>query len=436
MEPENEIDQLFKRGLNDPEIPFNELDWSKMQRKLDEKKKRRILPFWLYTASGIAAALLIFLFWFLSGPSVFEKRIKTPLVARKAKSGTVNQLPAVGADTIKAERLAGTGAAAPLKNEETATNNIEAGPDGDVPAVYVSSMPSQTPASVDLKTVVVPYTPVPFKPPVVVKTPEALNSPLTDSAILARKAMALALSKDPLEKINHNEIAKSVQKKMDGAFAQRPGLILSALAGPDITSGPSNTNKSAKISSNLGVLATYALGSKFSLTSGAVYAKKYYNYGAGSDGSNVYAPSAGSSDWEVKADCNVLDIPVNVNYKVLDKKKFSVSVNTGLSSYFMLKEKYDYVVDKPGEAQQVTTTEFSNQNQHILGVANISVSFDHRISNNLSVGVQPFAKLPLTGIGNYDVSLKSTGVAFSLNIGLFPSKKPGKLAANRYSSLH
>lgn len=426
MEPENEIDQLFKRGLNDPEIPFNELDWSKMERKLDEKKKRRILPFWLYTATGIAAALLIFLFWFLSGPSVFEKRIKTPLAARKVKSGTINQLPAAGTDTIKAERLAGTAAAAaPLKNEELGISNV-------------SSIPHQVPAPalVNSNTVVVSYTPVPFKPPVVVKSPEALNTPLTDSAILAQKAMALALSKDPLEKINHNEIAKSVQKKMDGAFAQRPGLILSALAGPDITSGPSNTSKSAKVSSNLGVLATYALGSKFSLTSGAVYAKKYYNYGAGSDGSSSYAPSAGSSDWEVKADCNVLDIPVNVNYKVLDKKKFSMSVNTGLSSYFMLKEKYDYVVDKPGEAQQVTTTEFSNQNQHILGVANISVSFDHRISNNLSVGVQPFAKLPLTGIGNYDVSLKSTGVAFSLNIGLFPSKKPGKLAANHYSSLH
>ena len=446
---ENDIDQLFKRGLDEPEIPFNELDWEKMERKLDENKKRKIIPFRVFTASGIAAALLIFLFWFFSGPSVPKNEVNSQLTEQKGKTGMENKLPGSEADTVKIkqpglshENITGTqgtagsrdhqelwaGDGQPQVADAVALAAIAKDHTGISPLiplvaapVYVSSAPFRAA--------------VPERTAVPAKAPQRTAAPLTDSAILAQKAMALALSKDPLEKINRNDITKSVQKKMDGALSQRPNLILSAMAAPDISSGPSSTSRSSKVSTNLGVLATYALGSKFSLTSGAIYAKKYYNYSANPGGSSTYTPPAGT-DLEVKADCNVIDIPVNVNYKVLDKKKFSVSVNTGLSSYFMLKEKYDYIIDRPDQPQLVTTTEINNKNQHVFGIANVSVSLDHQISRRVSVGVQPFAKLPLTGIGNYDVNLKSTGVSFSLNIGLFPAKKPGKLAANRYSSLY
>ncbi|PIH03424.1 hypothetical protein CS542_02405 [Pedobacter sp. IW39] len=61
----------------------------------------------------------------------------------------------------------------------------------------------------------------------------------------------------------------------------------------------------------------------------------------------------------------------------------------------------------------------------------MSVSFDHQLTPSVSVGLQPFAKLPLTGIGYGDASLKSAGVSFSLNIGLFPAKN-GKIRSVRY----
>ncbi|SEA78071.1 hypothetical protein [Pedobacter hartonius] len=455
MGQENEIDELFKRGLNDPEIPFNELDWAKMERKLDEKKKRKIIPLWVFAASGAAATVLIFLFWVLSGPAVSEKSSKDSLADHVAKPGIKKETPLQGADS------ANTSLAAEL-NRIQSTDSIKIKQPAPATEKFALS-PFNTPADQIHVPSVSPVNPVnppnPLRPvfiplpgyaparnslaagleknnmklvfPLPVKIPEESNTPLSDSAILAQKAMALAMSKDPLERINHTDVVRSVQKKMDDALSTRPDLILSAMAAPDISSG--QNNKSSRISSNLGVLATYALGSKFSLTSGAIYARKLYNSGGTAAGGSTYAPAAGA--WEVKADCNVLDIPLNVNYKLINKKKLSVTVNTGLSSYFMLKEKYDYIVDQPGQPQQVTTTEYSNQNQHIFGIANLALSFDHQISQKLSVGVQPFAKLPLTGIGNNDVNLKSTGISFSLNIGLFPAKKPGKLAASRYSSL-
>lgn len=473
MGKENDIDQLFKRGLDDPEIPFNEMDWEKMARKLDaveEPKKKRIVPLWIFTASGIAAVLAIFLFWLFSSPvQTGQHMAKNPDTNPAVKPGT-KTLPAVTNDSLKTiqpglpgENLADNDSnitgdhlndiKTPVKeNTNTKSPSATINPSGAanplmagiIPATGnkpvqtgvntpVTSNPVQHPpvqniqnpvgnkeemsADIPVKQTPVQKQTVPVKPVV----------PQTESEILAQKANALANSKDVYGR-KDNDIERSVQKKMEDALAQQHNLILSAMAAPDVSTVPSGT--SAKISTNLGMLATYALGSKFSLTSGAVYAKKYYN-SAGTYASTTNPGTTG--DWTVKADCNVLDIPLNVNYKVMNKKSLSVSVNTGLSSYFMLKEKYQYITEMPGQDQQVRTAEFDNQNQHIFGIANVSVSFDHKISDNLSVGVQPFAKLPLTGIGNNNVDLRSTGVSFSLNIGLFPAKKPGKLAANRYS---
>jgi hypothetical protein len=475
MGTENEIDQLFKRSLREPGIPFNVLDWEKMERRLDEKKTSRILPLWVFAGSGIAAALMIGMFWFLLGPSQPKKELR--LTDSKNKPAGMNKLPAAENDTIKTGEFAGSGnhnadRAASLSGAEQA-RAAQAGAEhlgaeylgaeqvgaAQSRAAQLGAAQSEVPSplavrtgatvSVPAKSALVPKAPVliagrsvPSAESLSIKTSlpseslvEKAVAAITDSSVLIQKARALAGSKDPLEQINAAAITKSVKKKMDNAMFQRPELILSAMAAPDISSGPSATNRPAKVSTNLGLLATYALSSKFSLTSGAIYAKKYYNYSSDPGADNNYTAQAGT-DLQVKADCNVIDIPVNVNYRVLDKKKISVSINTGLSSYFMLKEKYDYIVQKPGQPQQVSTTEINNKNQHVFGIANVSLSFDHQISKAVSLGVQPFAKLPLTGIGNYDIGLRSAGVSFSVNIGLFPAKKSGKLSANRYSSLY
>lgn len=437
METENDIDQLFKRGLQHPEIPFNELDWEKMEQKLDGKGKKRVIPVWIFGATGIAAVLTVLLFWILTTP-VPEGQNLSQLPVKKDLRKTEGQ-PSLSTKKLDDQPAVNFKTRADLGFEQSGERTAAVTPQFnlvDGPAAFV---PVADQATVMLS----PYKPaqnLAFNPaagerlPVtaLLKTglPARQLMPLTDSAILAQKANALANSKDPFGRISAAEIAGSVQKNMDKNLARQHQLILSAMAAPDITAAAAS--KPAKISSNVGMLATYALGSRFSVTSGAIYAKKYYNSG-GTNPEVAYSSNSGLA-WEVKADCNVLDIPINVNYKLLAKKKLSVSINSGLSSYLMLKEKYEFITDKPGNVQDVSTLELNNKNQHLLGVANVAVSFEHQLSENLSIGVQPFAKLPLTGIGNGNVNLRSTGVSFSLNIGLFPAKKTGKMAANRYSA--
>jgi len=452
MENENDIDQLFKNGLSDPEIPFNELDWEKMERKLDgTENKKRLIPMWLYTATGIAAVLTVVLFWLLS----------TPVEINKKGGEELSSVEPVKPGIKKAE-LENNTADLKMNRAEHQINSADTHIHQETGQQFYSQV--QIAGNISGRTTAVGLM-TEQAPPVVpllsaITANDGINSGINlmrpevnlqvsstlahsskevadvstaaerDRIALEKKANALAQSKDPFEKITPTEIARSVQKNMETALSPRNTLILSAMAAPDITTA--KPSKSSKVSSNLGMLATYALSPKFSVTSGAIYAKKYYNSAGTAPQDNPYAAA---QDWEVDADCNVLDIPLNVNYKLLNKKRLSVSVNTGLSSYFMLKEKYEFITGAAGAGQQVSTLEVQNQNKHLFGIANISLSFDHRINESFSVGLQPFAKLPLTGIGNGNVDLKSVGVSFSLNIGLFPAKKTGKYAVVKYSSL-
>ncbi|MNR56356.1 hypothetical protein D3C85_1769110 [compost metagenome] len=77
---------------------------------------------------------------------------------------------------------------------------------------------------------------------------------------------------------------------------------------------------------------------------------------------------------------------------------------------------------KSGPDRRISRVEVSNKNQHILGVANLSVSVERKLNSSMSIGLQPFVKLPLTGIGNYDVKLNSTGVSVFLNFGKLGNK--------------
>ncbi|PYF75190.1 porin family protein [Pedobacter nutrimenti] len=408
MERDNDIDQLFKQGLKDPEIPFNELDWQKMEQKLDAQQKRRMVPFWLMSVAGVAAALLLVLFWIFSGSEQLPVQTGGNQTSSAGKTAAPENIP-----TQDKTRPSGP----EIKNKPAGpvTQTVKLQP---VPVIFVPGprVKKDTAQQQELMVARQPLKSSDLLPKIVEK--QDSTSTIVQTAPVQDQQSSLAV-----EKTNPAEILKNVRKKMEAEFAdKRPGLVLSVLAAPDISTAQSS--KASKLSSNFGVMATYELSRKFSVSSGAVYSRKIYNSGGTGPAVNGYG-----APWEVNADCNVLDVPVNLNYKLLSKSNFSISAQTGLSSYFMLKENYRFVRTDANANQKITNVEINNQNQHLFGIANFSLSVERKISPALSIAVQPFVKLPLTGIGYWDANLKSTGVSFSLNIGLFPAKKSGKYAS-------
>lgn len=394
MEKDNGIDKLFRDGLNDPEIPFNELDWAKMEQKLDAKAKKRIVPFWLYASSGIAAALIVGLFWYFSGSDKIVKAPKKVEIVESKKEKPANNNPSVApTDTSNAVKT---------KPEPIVEPRIE------LPLKYIDKDYVKAPEPINRDQ-------EPLDAPDTSLVKENKKQELIAEAVTPKtQEKQTAVPADTLPSDKKSEVLAHTNAPDIKTTGKRSALTLSIMAAPDIST--SNMNVDTKVSSNIGVLATYAITDKISVTTGAVYSRKLYNYGGVGSAGTAYMKNA----WQVNADCIVLDVPLNVNYTFLKNRNFSLGVNSGLSSYFMLNEKYKYITGPQGGTQKITELEIKNQNQHIFGVANLSLSFERRITNSLSFGVQPFIKLPLTGIGNGNARLKSTGVAFSLNLGLFP----------------
>lgn len=390
MKEGKDIDKLFKDGLENPDLPFNDLDWDDLEERLHPKPKRRVIPVvWLAAAAAIAAMLLIVFLLVkpTEGPIGVNPVVKNSAGDKNKanpenKSGKVTEMPVKQNDPLinkDSTNLAANGFNKHIV-EKTRENNILTG--------------TNTPKS-------------DFAQP--------------DNANLSANVMyqpKLSNEVSPVTFKDHKLIASVATGKPErikqSVLNKKPRLVLSILAAPDLTSVQKSGMSS--LSGGLGVEATYILSKKLSITTGATYAKKIYN----SDFS-LYNPNSSYVfkiiPSNIHANCDVIDIPLNVNYKVFGNNRNSVSVSTGLSSYLMLKEKYSYSYD--GAYQGPQDYEVRGRNQHYLGIANVGVEFQHKINNNLSISAKPFMKIPLTDIGYGNSRLSSTGVAVSVNMNLF-----------------
>lgn len=353
MKNEHNIDALFKAGLENVDIPFNEKNWENMVKKLEAEKKNRIVPMWWLVPIGIAAALIILFFTVL-----LEQQ------PAKKKSGTFNAQHSDGSPLKKQVQIPSS--TAPVLSDRNEN-------EGKLQQQHSS-------------------------------TARLLQMNLPIRHVLAKYQEDSARFIPMRIHIPHRaaEFPKYTNTK------RRP-IAFSIMAAPDISS--TSADLSSKLSTNVGLLVTYPISNKMSISTGLIYAKKLYNSG----GITALGYGYKNTSWELHADCRVLDIPINLKYKVFEKQKFSVTINTGLSSYLMLNERYEL---KNGTSTSPNIVQIRNRNQHPFSVANLSVGLDRKINSAMSIGLEPFIKMPLTGLGDYDARLKSTGIAVSINFSI------------------
>ncbi|MNL67379.1 hypothetical protein D3C87_1919530 [compost metagenome] len=103
---------------------------------------------------------------------------------------------------------------------------------------------------------------------------------------------------------------------------------------------------------------------------------------------------------------------------MLDDVKKSIDINAGVSSYFMLKEDYTYRYTA-GSGIDDRLQEYRNKNQHYFGVADLSATYYVKLrKERLRLGLEPYIKIPLTGVGEGKVNLKSSGLSLKLRYDL------------------
>lgn len=198
----------------------------------------------------------------------------------------------------------------------------------------------------------------------------------------------------------------------------RKNIVLSVLAASALNGV--NGFKNGQVGRDFGFLVSYDITKKLSISTGAVYAKKMYD----TDFNRYIYPGIGLYEYGTKtfpnsvyADCRVLDIPLNVNYSLLDKGKNKVTIGTGLSSYIMLKEKYKFEYAEQ-HTPNTEKLELTNKNKHFMGVLNFQASYSRKLNSKVSIGMQPYLKIPLVDIGYAQAKLQSVGVAVNINFNL------------------
>lgn len=188
-------------------------------------------------------------------------------------------------------------------------------------------------------------------------------------------------------------------------------LELGVVVGPDFTRV--NFGQGDKAGYNIGVQVGYRFANRWSVNSGLLYTKKNYT-AAGED----FTPPKHS--WisyvdlhKVQGYCSMFEIPVNIRYDLNSNTQKRFFVSTGLSSYLMKKEYYDYYftyqgVDRKEPWQRDSTVGY------ISSILNLSAGYERAIGKNFSLQAEPYFRIPLKGLGYGTMNLDSYGIYFTL----------------------
>lgn len=444
---EQEFDAEIRRKLSEGSIDFDEAAWDKMEGKLAAGAgKRRMLPMWLRAAAAVLLAGLVvwgYRNYFgnedgerLAGKTDGRERLVPQEEHRDStESDPENTAGIVGGDegedtseepgtgdmgstAVAAGREDASGSSAgpgtndklPAKKSPAATGavppegiiaahglnrrRIRIGNEGTTPEEGIAPEEGMIPAE-RLSRLEIPALPRGMAPP-------AGREDIPPASAQTENAVPDTESRAGTGKVRREK--------------EKITFSLSVLAAPDLN-GVKGLDD-GKVGFNTGVGLGIHFTERLSLQTGVVYSKKPYNAAPG-DYHTGYSPQGLVN---IAADCDVIDLPLNLQYRLYHKGLNSISVSAGLSSYLMLREKYRYEYGNYDPRRY----EYRNENRHFMGVANAGVTLERKVSDNMSIGLQPFVKVPLTGIGHGNVRLISAGAALRLNLDLGKKKKPNK----------
>lgn len=392
---DEDFDQAFKTRITEEYLEFEEESWLKMEKKL---RKRDRLVFYR-NASIILLFLSFGLGFYLINRKVEDKN--DVIAVKKQETKRAEGLDGKLNQTKKEE----------IKIAENGNNNrVVNGTDQAVKYTH-SATPLQSENESTLlisqnansKTI---DNSIEQKPFVAVKAQEVITTPqeqLSNKVDLSSVVQTIPETKVSDENDIENKAKKGTKVRRKIPFS------LAISVGPDFNS--TNSIVGGKSSLALGIGVGVGLTKKLSVQTGIIYGSK--NYTASSYNYTFNNPAVAATIAEINAACKVLEIPLRASYTIANHQKSSIDLNAGLSSYLMLKEDYVFKYTA-ASGRKDRITEKTNANQHFLSVIDLSATYTIKLNKKLGFGIEPYVKIPLSGIGEGDAPLKSSGVSLKL----------------------
>jgi hypothetical protein len=192
----------------------------------------------------------------------------------------------------------------------------------------------------------------------------------------------------------------------------KPSFYVGILASPDLSVVRFQSVKS--VGDNVGLLFGYNFNSRWAIETGIYYdRKKYYTNGEYFSKSKV--PRLDYVDLKtVDGVCNMWEIPLNVRYNFSTGRRMKWFATAGLSTYLMSKETYTFVGTYGSNPNWHGTWPYDTPYKYWFSILNLSAGFEQRLGGIGNLRLEPFLRVPLSGIGTGSLSIMSAG----LNIGI------------------
>ena len=223
--------------------------------------------------------------------------------------------------------------------------------------------------------------------------------------------------------LTYPAISYKMPKKADAplprqAVANTPLWSVRIGIAPDLSMvRVSEMMKSMHPGPSASLLVAYNMSDHWALQTGVIRSLKTYNA--------QFDDYYGSEEWgnepmpaNIDGNVRVFEIPLNLRYDIgydlSPRQKCLWFLSLGVSSYKMERETYTYNYDSFSSGQKRPPKEMDKgTGWYFLSHANVSVGYEHRLTNRLSIIAEPYLRVPLRGVGFGKVNLFTTGVWFS-----------------------
>ena len=438
---DNRLEQLSREAASGYTPPGN-ASWEKMEAALDkvmpveEKKKRRAIFWWLFPLAIISAGLV---FSLLPEPGTIPP---TQSVSTGVPSPTTSTIKSEKATEYQQEKITDnhkTQETEILKSNNNGVRNIDPKSISLKNNKIVKTLPVRETASVNKQAIII-TTDNPQE------TKTQLNKQLINSDAEAVQKTAdhptkhnttnttVVYSIQPTIDTGSNKTINSIIEKTDTIINLQPTITDSLQADKKISTTKKTTDSkfsfalvagmdastvkfrhTDKAGINAGFIAGYHFTETWSVHTGVLFTRKNYTVA----GEDFTAPKG---SWVanyklsmVDGFCNMWEVPLLLRYQFSGENKRSFFVSAGISSYFMTRENYNYTYYWNG--QPVTrNSNYPNGNTHILSILRLSGGWRKSIGPGTSLLIEPYAALPLGGVGYGSIRLSSFGLNFSLQL--------------------
>jgi hypothetical protein len=211
--------------------------------------------------------------------------------------------------------------------------------------------------------------------------------------------------------IDVDVVAPKVEAKITQPARKHPHGYIGVFGAPDFSTVRFQTMKG--VGTTFGVLLGYSFNDRWAVETGLYLDRKnYYTAGEYFDTKKVTMPPGYTKLLNADGTCNMWEIPVNVRYNLNTNPRMKWFVTAGLSTYLMTSENYTYQVENNWSTEE-NYWNIHKPSQYWFSIVNLSAGFEQRVGKIGNLRLEPYVRIPLSGIGTGNLPILSAG----LNIG-------------------